>query len=73
MDRSIPDRSMMNRSTMNRSTINRSIKTAAAADDCAAVVNESWEKKALLKTSEKGSNTLSRFWQFIISNLIYAK
>jgi hypothetical protein len=53
--------------------MNRSIKTAAAADDCAAVVNESWEKRALLKTSEKGSNTLSRFWQFIISNLIYAK
>ena len=68
MDRSITDRSIT-----DRSIIHRSIKTSSAADDCAAVVNESWEKKALLKTFEKDSNALSRFWQFIISNLIYAK
>jgi hypothetical protein len=65
MDRSITDRSIT-----DRSIIHRSIKTSSAADDCAAVVNESWEKKALLKTFEKDSNALSRFWQFITSNLI---
>jgi hypothetical protein len=60
----------MDRSITDRSIIHRSIKTSSAADDCAAVVNESWEKKALLKTFEKDSNALSRFWQFITSNLI---